>query len=561
MLGYNNDYFSTKLSVSSVNCNSLNCSVTAKNNRNLKIHGITKLATDVIFISDIRLSNKQLVSSEDEIKKQFQLNMYDGFECFFNSTRNKRGVGILINKKISYTVSERVADTDENFLLLKLSIAGKGIVLGSVYGPNVVDLQFFEKLEEGIRKINPQQDLPVIMGGDWNCTYSTDPVEHNIDVLNMRDVPNMRHSLRLNDLCEKLQLCDPYRIKHFNKVDFTYVPRIDTHTNRSRIDFFLVSDLLVNQVSKCEIKETVQNKLFDHKAILLELNGKGKRRKGRQMIDNKILSSDIVEIVVHCAVAESYVQHLTNVRSREALLQSIGQLKLILFNLGLHWTDRPGDEVTEDEASTRERLLDRARYILVNLDTRVLENAEINCDPDVFMEVLVNNVRNDTCSYQSYFMNEKKKKFQEGIASLRNLKSNYVRNLDRIRDLEKKLNDAVDMELRADLERFYLFEHIESEKVSPKFLQLAKNSAPVDTMSGIKDDTGKDFQSPEEMKQYVTDYYSKIYKEVPGKVRAYEGCIEDFLGENITNNPEVLSKKNPIEYQGRIRYRYTIGRT
>jgi exonuclease III len=91
--------FSGKLSISSINCNSLNSSITSKFNRNLKVHGITKLATDIIFLCDVRLSNRQLVSSENEIKKAFMLNMYDGYECYFNSSQNKRGVGILINKK------------------------------------------------------------------------------------------------------------------------------------------------------------------------------------------------------------------------------------------------------------------------------------------------------------------------------------------------------------------------------------------------------------------------------------------------------------------------------
>jgi hypothetical protein len=84
MAEMHNGIMSAKISVSSVNCNSLNSSVASKNNRNLKVHGITKLGTDIIFLGDTRLCNKQLVSSENELTKLFQLNMYDGYDCFFN---------------------------------------------------------------------------------------------------------------------------------------------------------------------------------------------------------------------------------------------------------------------------------------------------------------------------------------------------------------------------------------------------------------------------------------------------------------------------------------------
>jgi exonuclease III len=265
-----------KITVSSINCNSLNSSVASKNNRNLKVHGITKLSTDVVFLCDLRLSNKQLVSSENEIRKAFQLNMYDGYDCFFNSTKNKRGVGILINKKISYAVLGREDDPEENFILLHIDLAGENLVIASVYGPNSTDLTFFTKLKTGLRSMSPNNSVPVIVGGDWNCTYSADPVNVNIDVINMVDLPNKRHSEAVLELCTELGLTDPYRILHFNKRDFSYVPRCPAQKNRSRIDFFLISEQLINTVSSCEIVDTVQNKLFDHKAILLSLNNKKK---------------------------------------------------------------------------------------------------------------------------------------------------------------------------------------------------------------------------------------------------------------------------------------------
>jgi exonuclease III len=93
------------LSISSINCNSLN--MASIKNQDLKLHGITSLKTDIILLSDIRLSNKNLVSCASDISKKFLTNNNGCYEFFFNSTKNKRGVGILINKNLDFAVESR----------------------------------------------------------------------------------------------------------------------------------------------------------------------------------------------------------------------------------------------------------------------------------------------------------------------------------------------------------------------------------------------------------------------------------------------------------------------
>jgi hypothetical protein len=137
--------FSHNISVSSINCNSLNCSISSKQNQNLKINGITKLSSDIILLGDIRLSNKNLTLCADEVKKLFLVNMFDAYELIYNSSLNKRGVGILINKKLCFTLQNIINDQEENFLLAKLLIQGECIVIGSVYGPNSQNIAFCSK--------------------------------------------------------------------------------------------------------------------------------------------------------------------------------------------------------------------------------------------------------------------------------------------------------------------------------------------------------------------------------------------------------------------------------
>ena len=60
-----------ELKISSINCNSLNMSVSSKHNQLKKLYGITKLKSDVIMLSDIRMCNRNLVSASNDCSKVF----------------------------------------------------------------------------------------------------------------------------------------------------------------------------------------------------------------------------------------------------------------------------------------------------------------------------------------------------------------------------------------------------------------------------------------------------------------------------------------------------------
>jgi exonuclease III len=129
-------------------------SSSGKYNQFHKIYGITKLRSDIILMSDTRLCNRNLVSAEDDIKKLFLNNPYGQYNAWFNSTQNKRGVGILIKKKISVSVLRVMADRTENYLLQELMMSGERLIIGSIYGPNNLDRQFFVNLENDLIELN-----------------------------------------------------------------------------------------------------------------------------------------------------------------------------------------------------------------------------------------------------------------------------------------------------------------------------------------------------------------------------------------------------------------------
>jgi exonuclease III len=387
-----------------------------KNNQFLKIYGITKLRTDEIFLSDIRVRNRNLISAEDDLKRLFLHNPYGQYDLYFNSSSNKRGVGILIRKKIPVAVLRERADPGENYLLLELEMSGKKAIVGSIYGPNVNDPVFFENLERDLRDLGGQN---IILGGDFNCTFSTDFIRTNIDCLNMVNPPNRTHSLLLADLCERLQLTDPYRVINPNKKEFTFVPRTADAVNRSRIDFFLVSTNLILNGIDCTIAPNLQNKLFDHKACFLTLKKPICERRPNKPVDSKILEHDITEYVIFAAVSEAYAVHPSNddlaVNDQRAALRSIGQLKKLIREIGPPMI--PPDALVIDNGLAyregRDVLIRCADLFRDEINRLNLTNLRVVPDPDVFFETLLGMIKNDLISYQVYARYLENKSFKD----------------------------------------------------------------------------------------------------------------------------------------------------
>jgi exonuclease III len=175
----------------------------------------------------------------------------------------------LIKNSLQVIIREEYCSEDQNLLLLDTVAKGSRVILGSVYGPNSNDPPFFEKLSEKLWQYN---GVPVILSGDWNCTYSSSPLENNIDCLNMARLPNLNHSLLLNEMCDSFNLGDPFRFLYPEKLDFSYVPRVENSKNKSRLDFFIMSEDFMEKMAECVILPGLQNKLFDHKAVTLTLN-------------------------------------------------------------------------------------------------------------------------------------------------------------------------------------------------------------------------------------------------------------------------------------------------
>ena len=549
------------LSFSSINCNSLNLSNSDKKCQKNKIYGITKLKADIIFISDLRLSNRNLSSNIEDLKKSFLINPYCSYKFLYNSTQNKRGVGILIKNDINFLEVRRIADEEENFLLVMADIKGNRFTLCSIYGPNVHNKIFFTNLANGIRQLLTDN---LIIGGDWNCTYSCDTVLNNIDCLNMRDLPNSRHSNYLKTLCNEFKLMDPYRGFYPNRRDFTFVPRNALRDNRSRIDFFLVTEQLFLQMVDCDISYGLQSKLFDHKAISLTFYPKIDKSCQGPVISNAILKNPDLDLVVQTAILECYILNLSientplNVNGRQTILDDIGTIWMNIRRAGPVPSRYGLDERSEEDLRQRERCIQEITATLSRYPIETIQTYPLMVDNCLFLETLLNCVRNEVSSFQHFVQKNKKETKNKLISSLKALKSMQILDTELLLSTEKKLNLILEAEMQDALEKSPIFDHIHKEKMSPLFLKLAKGCHSEHRISDIRNSDGSVFNTDAERNEFIVTYFENIYKKSPTDRENYEGLIEQFLGPEILNNPIVRNSRLTVEEAARLESRLSI---
>jgi len=178
--------------------------------------------------------------------------------------------------------------------------------LAAIYGPNSTNRQFFHQLERAINQLRGNDDLPIIMGGDWNTTWDRNMVNENVDTFNMAAVPNPVNSQLLFNMCTNLRLTDPYRILYPNKRDFSYQPFGNVRLNRSRIDFFIVSETIIENILGSEISSSPLCTLFDHKNITLRL-GCPKIKVPSKNVSNRFLDSKIFNLVINSTVHRTHL--------------------------------------------------------------------------------------------------------------------------------------------------------------------------------------------------------------------------------------------------------------
>ncbi len=145
--------------------------------------------------------------------------------------------------------------------------------------------------------------------------------------------------------------------------------------------------------------------------------------------------------------------------------------------------------------------------------------------------------------YQAFILQMQKKAKRDLETKIEKLKKERDAVFIKIGELEKELTVINDTEISYILEKHSAFENANSERITPYFLKVIKGSKNFSSLNSLKDNNGKNFNSDLERKNYIREHFVKIYKKDPNEPNDLAGCIENFLGEEIVQNPLVTESR------------------
>jgi exonuclease III len=245
-----------------------------------------------------------VIKGSERIKRYLRNNRNRAYELHHHSTGNGRGVAILIAMSLNVVINREWKDQAENALLMDLALDNYTVTLGAIDGPNNTGREFFRFLNQALAESEGQYK---VIGGDWNTVLDPLPIPQNIDVINMVGIPNQVNGTLLREMCAANSLSDPYRTVYPNKKDYTYTPFGDLRKNRSRLDFFIISDNLIPFIGHCSISSSVLCSQFDHKNISLSINCDFLFKKKKTKLTNSFLNSRYLGLSVAASAVETHL--------------------------------------------------------------------------------------------------------------------------------------------------------------------------------------------------------------------------------------------------------------
>lgn len=244
-----------------------------------------KMNVDLILLQETH-------SCENDVR--FWKSQWGDRAYFSHGSNHSAGVITLINK-FKGDIVESLASTEGRWVILVTKLDNAVFIIVNIYGHNLtsVNKAFISLLQIKIEALkNKYHQAFVIFAGDFN-----EVLDNSYD----RYPPKMSRS---NDiiytLCDYLQITDAWRHFHPDVKEYTWSNNLQTY--KSRIDFFLVSQQLLQFVFDVSHQYAP---FSDHLAIrlVLQTNRKENTLRGYWKLNNNLLNDKIFN---------SQIKHLAN---------------------------------------------------------------------------------------------------------------------------------------------------------------------------------------------------------------------------------------------------------
>ena len=221
-----------------------------------------KSSADICFLQETYSTSEV----ENIWKKQWKGDMF-----FSHGTGHSKGVLILVRDHLDFKLQSVKVDSQGRYILLEATIQDSPFLLLNIYAPNKCSEQcdFFKTISEVLKSSFTISDYSVIVGGDFNVIFDQE-LDGSGGLKKTKDSVKV-----LEDICLEHDLLDIWRVRHPKEKRFTW--RQKTPIIQRRLDFWLISDVLQDDVVSVDIKPSIKS---DHSAITLLINGVDDSERG-----------------------------------------------------------------------------------------------------------------------------------------------------------------------------------------------------------------------------------------------------------------------------------------
>ena len=235
---------------------------------------------------------------------------------------NARGVAIL-TKNVHIAFSDTTIDENGNFIITKARVEdSKDICLVNIYGPNTDDPNFYNNLSKVIEKLVEEDDVPIIVAGDFNLTLN-----QKMDNFNYRRENNTRAREAVRNMMSKHELIDIYRER--NPEGRRYTWRVASPMiKQARLDMFLVSSSLEGYVEKTDIDPGYRS---DHSIITLALDiSKQPRGRGLFKFNVSLLTDKDYVALVKEVIKNTAFEYALPIYRYEYVMENVSKVEMTI---------------------------------------------------------------------------------------------------------------------------------------------------------------------------------------------------------------------------------------
>ena len=377
-----------------------------------------------------------------------------GYECFFSSFNSQsRGVALFINNNFEFKMNRIKRDREGNKIILDITIMGKRITLINIYGPNRDTPAFFESIKADINEFSNEF---IIWTGDFNLTLN-----QVLDTKNYTNINNPRSREKVLDICAELNLIDIWRELNMEVRQYTW--RTKNGNKHGRLDFYLISENLFMDIESVQIEAGYRT---DHSMVTLSIKQTNTNKSHSFWKFNNSLLKD----PEYCKKIKEVIKNVKN----------------------QYFLDQNNDDI--------------------NISNIPNSEIQFSINDQLFLEVLLMEIRGKTISYSSYKKKQTDNTEKKLISEITELEKQNDTNCPTLDEKRKSLQDIRTKKLEGLMIRSRAIWVDQGEKVTKYFCNLENRNYVSKCMPNLIKEDGSTTTSEKEVLNETKDFYEKLYK-------------------------------------------------